>query len=95
MNMKQSILLLISLFTVLPLSLHAQEPLYLSNNYYSKRMVKVFKALKENKLEKATKYWEEIMVKAENDSELSYSKPITTQLYPVWNLSQAMPSSGW
>lgn len=90
MNMKQSILLLISLFTVLPLSLHAQEPLYLSNNYYSKRMVKVFKALKENKLEKATKYWEEIMVKAENDSELSYSKPITTQLYPVWNLSQAM-----
>lgn len=90
MIMKRIILFFICLFAVSGLALNAQVPLYLDNNYYSKHMVKVFKALNDHKLEKAEKYWDEIMQKAANDKDLSHSRPISTQLYPVWNLSQAL-----
>ena len=65
-------------------------PLCLSDNYYQKRMVKVFEALQEHKLDKAAKYWQEIEEKASSDNDISSMTPISQQLWPVWQLSEAM-----
>lgn len=68
----------------------AQEKLFLGDNYYHKNMVKTFKALKEHKLDKAARYKEDIEKKAVKDKDLNPYSPITDQLYPVWQLSDAM-----
>lgn len=68
----------------------AQEPLCLGDNYYQKKMVKVFEALQEHKLDKVAKYWQEIEEKASSDKDISYRTPISQQLWPVWQLSEAM-----
>ncbi|MBQ1746015.1 MAG: hypothetical protein II043_01895 [Muribaculaceae bacterium] len=53
-------------------------------------MVKVFEALQEHKLDKVAKYWQEIEEKASSDKDISYRTPISQQLWPVWQLSEAM-----
>ena len=68
----------------------AQTPLCLGDNFYQKRMVKVFEALQEHKLDKVAKFWQEIEEKASSDNDISSSTPISQQLWPVWQLSEAM-----
>ena len=68
----------------------AQVPLCLGDNYYQKRMVKVFDALNEHKLDKAAKYWQDIEEKAAKDDDIDHMVPISKQLYPVWQLSEAV-----
>lgn len=68
----------------------AQTPLYLSDNYYSKRMVKVFAAAKENKLEKAEDYWKDMEEKAAKDKKLPQGEKISALLSPVWQLSECV-----
>ena len=68
----------------------AQVPLCLGDNSYQKKMVKVFEALNEQKLDKAAKYWSEIEEKAAEDDKIDTSVPISQQLSPVWQLSEAM-----
>lgn len=60
------------------------------DNYYQKRMVKVFKALSEHKLDKAAKYWEDIKNKSVKDKDIDPNTEITKQLYPLWQLSECM-----
>ena len=68
----------------------AQMPLCLGDNYYQKRMVKVFEALNDQKLDKVAKYWQEIEEKAAGDGTRDPLTPIAQQLFPVWQLSEAM-----
>lgn len=60
------------------------------DNYYQKRMVKVFKALSDHKLDKAAKYWEDIKNKSVKDKDIDQNTEITKQLYPLWQLSECM-----
>lgn len=71
-------------------TLASREPLYQGDNYYQKRMVKVFSALKEHKLDKAAGYWRDIEEKAAKDKEIDGSCSIKMQLHPVWQLSECM-----
>ena len=68
----------------------AQQPLFLQDNYYQKRMVKVFKSLNEHKLDKAAKYWEDIKNKAVKDKDIEPNVEISKQLFPLWQLSECM-----
>lgn len=68
----------------------AQEPLFLGDNYYHKRMVKVFEALKEHRPDKAASYWQDIEHKAAKDKTIDGSRPVKMLLYPVWQLSECM-----
>ena len=68
----------------------AQMPLCLGDNYYQKRMVKVFEALQDQKLDKVAKYWQDIEEKAAQDGTIQPLTPIAQQLFPVWQLSEAM-----
>ena len=68
----------------------AQMPLCLGDNFYQKKMVKVFEALNEQKLDKVARYWHEIEEKAAEDDKIDTSTPISQQLSPVWQLSEAM-----
>ena len=68
----------------------AQQVLFLQDNYYQKRMVKVFKSLQDHKLDKAAKYWEDIKNKSVKDKDLDPNTDITRQLYPLWQLSESM-----
>jgi hypothetical protein len=68
----------------------SREPLYQGDNYYQKRMVKVFSALKEHKLDKAAGYWRDMEEKAAKDKEIDASRSIKMQLHPVWQLSECM-----
>ena len=68
----------------------SQTPLCLGDNYYQKHMVKVFEALKSQKLDKVAKYWQEIEEKSKTDDSLNPMVPISRQLAPVWQLSEAM-----
>lgn len=72
------------------MALAQQAPLCLGDNFYQKRMIKVFEALQDHKLDKAAKYWQEIEEKAIGDNDLSSSTPISQQLWPVWQLSEAV-----
>ena len=68
----------------------AQMPLCLGDNFYQKKMVKVFEALNEEKLDKAARYWHEIEEKAAEDDKIDATVPISQQLSPVWQLSEAV-----
>lgn len=68
----------------------AQMPLCLGDNYYQKRMVKVFEALNDQKLDKVAKYWQDIEEKAAQDGSIEPLTPIAQQLFPVWQLSEAI-----
>ena len=70
--------------------LRAQVPLCLGDNYYQKRMVKVFEALNEHKLDKAARYWRDIEEKAADDASVNTGVAISQQLSPVWQLSEAV-----
>ena len=67
-----------------------QSSLCLGENYYRDQMVKVFEALKRKQLDKAAKHWQEIQEKANRDKNMDHSQPISSQLAPVWQLSEAM-----
>ena len=90
--MKKSITLLITcvLLSCASSLMLAQQPLYLQDNYYQKRMVKVFKSLKEHKLDKAAKYWEDIKNKSVKDKDIEPNVEISKQLFPLWQLSECM-----
>lgn len=86
--MKRSVLIAIACLAEVTSS--AQAPLYLSDNYYSKRMVKVFSAAKENKLEKAESYWQDIEEKATKDKNIPQGEKINRLLHPIWQLSECI-----
>ena len=67
-----------------------QGPLFLGDNYYHKKMVKAFSALKEHRLDKAVGYWRDMEEKAAKDKEIDAARPIKMQLFPVWQLSECM-----
>ena len=58
----------------------SQTALCLGDNYYQKHMVKVFEALKSQKLDKVAKYWQEIEEKSKTDGSLNPMVPISRQL---------------
>ena len=71
-------------------TINAQNAFFLGDNYYHKKMVKAFSALKEHKLDKAAGYWRDMEEKAAKDKEIDATQPIKMQLYPVWQLSECM-----
>ena len=87
---KPVIALLLCILACAAMTVKAQQPLYLQDNYYQKRMVKVFKSLKYHKLDKAAKYWEDIKNKSVKDKDIDPNTEITRQLYPLWQLSESM-----
>jgi len=89
-TMKKRTIITLCLLLCATVSVVAQTPLCLGDNYYQKRMVKVFEALQDQKLDKVAKYWQEIEEKAATDGSLEPLKPISQQLSPVWELSEAM-----
>ena len=88
--MKNTVITLCLWVCVAGMAVAQTTPLCLGDNYYQKRMVKVFEALQEHKLDKAAKYWQEIEEKASSDNDISSMTPISQQLWPVWQLSEAM-----
>lgn len=89
--MKKSLLsLLLCALSCAAFTALAQQPLYLQDNYYHKRMVKVFKSLQEHKLDKAAKYMEDIRNKSVKDTDIDPNIDITSQLFPLWQLSECM-----
>lgn len=89
--MKKSIFsLLLCVLSCAAIPVLAQQALFLQDNYYQKRMVKVFKSLQEHKLDKAAKYWEDIKNKSVKDKDIDPNTDITKQLYPLWQLSESM-----
>jgi formylglycine-generating enzyme required for sulfatase activity len=88
--MKNTVITLCLWVCVAGMAVAQTTPLCLGDNYYQKRMVKVFEALQEHKLDKAAKCWQEIEEKASSDNDISSMTPISQQLWPVWQLSEAM-----
>ena len=62
--MKNTVITLCLWVCVAGMAVAQTTPLCLGDNYYQKRMVKVFEALQEHKLDKAAKCWQEIEEKA-------------------------------
>ena len=87
--MKKRLALLAVIMGVLG-TINAQNAFFLGDNYYHKKMVKAFSALKEHKLDKAAGYWRDMEEKAAKDKEIDATQPIKMQLYPVWQLSECM-----
>ena len=87
--MKRTIIALCLCLNVVGIAF-AQMPLCLGDNYYQKRMVKVFEALKDQKLDKVAKYWQDMKEKAAEDGSIEPLKPIAQQMSPMWELSEAM-----
>lgn len=81
---------MVVVLAMLSVLIASAEHLCLGDNYYQKKMVKVFEALQEQKLDKAAKYWQEIEEKAKKDDDIDRYTPISQQLFPVWQLSEAM-----
>ncbi len=89
--MKKTIItLLLCILSCATSGVMAQQALFLQDNYYQKRMNKVFKSLKDHKLDKAAKYWEDIKNKSAKDKDIDPNIDISRQLYPLWQISECM-----
>ena len=89
--MKKTLLsLIVCVLSCAGIGVQAQHPLFLQDNYYQKRMVKVFKSLNDHKLDKAAKYWEDIKNKSLKDKDIDPNVEISKQLFPLWQLSECM-----
>lgn len=71
-------------------SINSNGPLYSTENYYSKRMIKAFVAAKEQKLEKVEGYWQDMEDKYNKEKDSYQESDLKTLLFPIWQLSECM-----